>query len=259
MTTIDSKIPINITQLKSDQSKRLASNCKRTMFLNRLSDMDNFFSSPEWEKSHNDPHSHDLAFFEIKKVFGDRSIIFDCDNATHGKSEYNKLNEGQKSFIKNIDSKKTPGIFRRGNMYVRYIGSTAVGFDSGSGKWKNEIEQFYENLITMNDNLIKYYQIAYNSDNPDLVNQFTATAQKGLDDFNKSINSYVYTLQESAKENGHNATGKYWNNLLNKFITNYTKYLEDLIAGDTEDAEGIINAANFNANSIYYSLGYSSG
>lgn len=124
---------------------------------NELKKFEEFVKSEEWKKIHDDPNGHSVAYSYMKTLFkGVRCLIYDNGVVTF--DDFNlisNISNKQKEYIDNIDKNKKAGIYKIRNLYIVYMGSTAVFSSSSAGKnikdgWEtmiDEVNQSWEFFI----------------------------------------------------------------------------------------------------------------
>lgn len=101
---------------------------KKYNLLLKLQKVEKFFNSNEWKLLEKIENGHDIGYLIVKSILGNiRFLFFDNDIVTHDEyGLFSSLSDEQKEHIKLIDSSKKSGLFKSGNIIIRYIGSTSV-------------------------------------------------------------------------------------------------------------------------------------
>lgn len=120
-------VKVDVNKREKLEKKRIQASCHRLENASKLKTYNEFFDSDQWPIIKQSPDAYKIAFDETKKVFNERSFIYDSGSILYGHKGWEKLNDIQKHFVKEIDENKVKGIYRLGNLFVRYIGSTSGG------------------------------------------------------------------------------------------------------------------------------------
>lgn len=120
-------VKINCKLISEKLEKRALMQLKKAKFLKNYEKYEEFIASEEWKKMHNDHNAYELLYFYMNELFGhDRSLIYDCGKVIIDKSNlYKDLNKEQKKLLEKVDREKKDGVYKSGNFFVKYIGSTS--------------------------------------------------------------------------------------------------------------------------------------
>ena len=118
---------IDISNIKLSILDKLNNIMLQKDFYEKLDEINTFFNSDIWNSinKENPESSHNSAYNYLLGKFGNTVSIYDT-NFIYGKDVFDNLSKYQKEFIKQIDSNKTSGIHKIGNIFVRYIRSTVI-------------------------------------------------------------------------------------------------------------------------------------
>lgn len=130
---------LDLDKLDERFQKQLLRICKKRMLISKLKKFNSFFDSDEWQKNHDQPGAHDIAYAFLREIFGRENVsIYDKSNLTHGKSFMDKLTDEEKTFVVDIDTNQKIGIYKVGPGCAKYTGTWVYiyVFDTWTDTWE---------------------------------------------------------------------------------------------------------------------------
>lgn len=119
---------IDFEKLEKESKRSLRIACKARENAQKLKNFEDFFESDGWQRTHGSKGSYDIAFDVVNKTFGNgNGFIYNNGKVTHGKEFWYKLSPEHQKFIIDVDNAKKIGVYKNGDICIKYIGSIAGG------------------------------------------------------------------------------------------------------------------------------------